>query len=479
MTTPLNAPDSKGELFALCDQLLDGELSVAGRAQLEALVLGDVAQRKLYVEYMQLYAALRQQSSRLSDAPLEDVLKEFPKSATVFRRPVRWLWRAAAAFILGTGISAGLWISQQKSVVATLVDAQGARWESSSQPTEAGSRLGAGRLRLAEGLAKLVFRNGVELTLEGPAELELVHPGLCRLHSGALVAHVPEPARGFTVETSSARLIDHGTDFGIRADKAGLASVHVIQGEVELRHNLGGEPMRLATKQAASVDTKQLLRMEGGGEELGRLGQGNPELAGREFTHEITTATGAGAAVYVSSPGTMIHFSENLLLVKNAHTTKYLRKALLRFDLAPVAGQPIESARLTLNFAPSGFGFASLNGDAHFAVYGVTDDAQDTWNPKEVSWETMPAYSPDAGQVDAGRAVKLGTFVLPRGVQQGAYFIEGDRLIECLNRDINHQVSLVVVCENPQLQTNGLVYGFAGNNHPTLPPPTLRLRTTH
>ncbi len=478
MTTPPKEPDSGGELLELCDRLLDGELSADGRARLETLVLGDPGQRKLYVEYMQLHATLRQQSARLSDVPLEAVLKEFPQSAPVFRRSLPRLWRVAAAFVLGAGISGGMWFAQQQAVVATLVEAHGTRWDSSSQPTEAGSKLRPGRLRLAEGLARIVFRNGVELTLEGPAELDLVNRGLCRLHSGALVAHVPEQARGFTVETASARLIDHGTDFGIRADAAGLASVQVINGEVELRHTLGGEPMRLATRQAAAVDTRQLTRIDGGGEEMGRLRQTSGDSIGREFTHEITTATGAGAAAYVSSPGTKIHFSENLLLVKNAKASVFLRKALLRFDLNPVAGKTIESARLTFNFDPTGFGFASLSVDSTFAVYGVTDETQDSWNPKELKWETMPAFSDDAGQVNTETAVKLGTFQILRGVQKGAYFIEGSGLADYLNRDGNHQATVVVVCESQQPQPNGIVYGFAGNNHPSLPPPTLRLRTT-
>ena len=97
--------------------------------------------------------------------------------------------------------------------IATLAEVKNARWESSSLPTEAGAKLGKGRLRLVDGIARIVFRRGAEVSLEGPAELELIDSNSCFLHSGALIAHVPELARGFSVGTTHARLIDHGTDF--------------------------------------------------------------------------------------------------------------------------------------------------------------------------------------------------------------------------------------------------------------------------
>jgi ferric-dicitrate binding protein FerR (iron transport regulator) len=472
-------PQLQSELLALCDTLLDGELSAEQHARLESLVLSDAALRRLYVEYLQEHASLRLRSGQLGEVPLEAIRQPFaPTLPPPWWRSPGWL-KAAAALLLATG--AALWLRTPEPVphVAILAEAKGTRWESSSQPTEPGSKIAPGRMRLAEGIAKLVFLSGAELTLEGPADLELIHPKLCRLHAGTLMAHVPPAGRGFTVKTAHAELIDHGTDFGIRAGEDGNASVRVLKGEVELRHQQGGNPLRLLDDETAAVSAQSLARLDSAGGELSlptsKAGSGGE----RAFTHEITTATGQGAAAYVFSPGSIAHFSQELLLVKNLHNSAaYKRKALLRFDLTQLPNQSIEAARLTLHFAPTGFGFTSLGGDTEFAVYGVTSDAQDPWDPQTVKWNTAPAYSPDAGGVDESYATKLATFKLPRGVVHGAFSVEDPRLTHFLKTDANRQASLVVVSETVQKNGQGVVYGFAGNQHPTLSPPTLRLKLT-
>src|SRR6185295_17502394 len=94
----------------------------------------------------------------------------------------RWvkvaLAMTACIAVLAAGWGMGRWQGETSissvSTVATLVDAKGARWDSGTLPTEVGAALSQGRLRLAAGLAVLEFRKGARLTLEGPADLELV-----------------------------------------------------------------------------------------------------------------------------------------------------------------------------------------------------------------------------------------------------------------------------------------------------------------
>src|SRR5687767_1348 len=101
----MNPPES--ELRELCDRLLDGDFTAEDRARLEALVLGDAALRRLYVELMHQHAALQQSASRLGDVPLAEVLKASPDEAPAkvihgrFGR--RWL-RLAAAIAMGFAI---------------------------------------------------------------------------------------------------------------------------------------------------------------------------------------------------------------------------------------------------------------------------------------------------------------------------------------------------------------------------------------
>lgn len=474
--SPDPAPTPADQLIALCDRLCDGRLTADERERLEALVLGDPALRRLYVEQLHLHAQLRQNSARFSDAPLQAVLRP----VTPAQRPAprwfrsRWAWNTAAAAVLVVLVG-GWWSTTAARVeVAVLQEARNARWANSTLPTEPGSVLTAGHLRLVEGLARVRFRDGAEVTLEGPGELELITRELCRLHSGSLVAHVPPAARGFTVLTADATLIDHGTDFGISTNSDGHASVHVMQGEVELRHRQGGSPLHLLTQQMAAIDPSGLHLVTALTSEPDNQ---TPAPAAPVFTHELTTATGHGAASYVTSPGTEKHFSDTLLLLKNAPTRTFLRKAIVRFDLSTLTlPEPVQAARLTLHFDATGFGFAALGGDACFAVYAVTDDLLDAWSPERLEWATMPAFDDDPGRVDGRKAVRVGDFTMPSGLLRAAMSIDGSALVERIRHDGNRLLTLIIVRENPLELAAGVVHGFAGNRHPTLPPPTLRLR---
>jgi len=461
------------EILSLCDRLLDGQLTAEEHARLESLVLTDPDACREYVEVLHLHAALRQSASRLGDAPLAEVLRSMPAAGKVIRPQFRAWWKIAAALVLGALVWSAFAFRAGERPIARLVEVKAARWENSSLPTQPGSALQRGRLHLAEGLARIVFRSGAEVSLEGPAELELLDGNACFLHSGALVAHVPEPARGFRVGTAHAEIIDHGTDFGISADAAGRAQVQVLEGDVELRHGRSGETLRLATRQSASVTAERLSPRGPEVDEPDRNAFARAES--RPATVTLTSATGAGDAAYVVSPNSPTHFSDTLLLLKNTATTSYRRKALLRFDLTALPPGGIAEAALTLNFEATGFGYASLLGPSTFAVYGVIDEAQDAWTADSLTWENAPAFSPEAGAVDPAHAVKLGTFAMPAGVASGSYAISGPALAGFLAADANRRATLVVVRESMERQSNSAVHGFAGNHHPTLAPPTLRL----
>jgi hypothetical protein len=247
-----------------------------------------------------------------------------------------------------------------------------------------------------------------------------------------------------------------------------------MKGEVELQHVTGGPSVRLITKQTAVVTPDQVLRNEETESEPNSLGK---QESASEFTHEFNTRSGRGAASYVVSPGTINHFSDTLILLKNSHEKSFLRKAILRFDLNSYPNlESIQQAQLTFQFEPTGYGYASLGGDAKMVVYAVTDDSQDNWSQKELTWKNAPAYAPNAGHVDETKAVKVGDFTMPQGVLRGAFSIESPELLEHLKQESNGLLTLIVVRENPLGNGSGVVHGFAGNRHPTLAPPTIRIR---
>ncbi len=93
-------------------------------------------------------------------------------------------------------------------------------------------------IQLAEGVVVIEFARGARVTLEGPADLEILSDNSGFLHEGKLTAVVPDSAIGFEVLTPDARVIDHGTEFAVRVDSTGVSETHVFQGEVELTGTL-------------------------------------------------------------------------------------------------------------------------------------------------------------------------------------------------------------------------------------------------
>jgi hypothetical protein len=158
--------------------------------------------------------------------------------------------------LLTTGL--GWWIgridrsdSTSTPSIAQIVHQSGARWVRQRQD---GTKIGAGLLQLEVGLARLKFANGVSVTLQGPAEFEIVSGDQARLHSGILTAHVPESAIGFRIETPALQVVDLGTSFGVSVSDDGLTNVSVFEGEVEVNprgeNNRRVPPQRIVEGQA-------------------------------------------------------------------------------------------------------------------------------------------------------------------------------------------------------------------------------------
>ncbi|MDP7274531.1 MAG: FecR domain-containing protein [Planctomycetaceae bacterium] len=114
-----------------------------------------------------------------------------------------------------------------------------------------GDRIAAATLDLRDGFVRLGFDSGVEVTLQGPAKLELMSPEHAKLTSGLLTATVPPGAEGFRVDTPNAQVVDLGTAFGIHLDNNGVSRVSVFDGEVDVA--LPGSGEKLLLKEGESV----------------------------------------------------------------------------------------------------------------------------------------------------------------------------------------------------------------------------------
>lgn len=260
------------ELSFLISQSMDGSIAREDIQRLENMLESSSQMRAYYREYLSIYCDLTSllggeqlntsEANSLEDdefwkamaeyekkAPMIEISQEKPKNEliqkVVYPRPGHN--KKLSKWQLGTVITAvaamllvGLFIrfAPQKSgyEVATLADSINTRWADTTRPMQKGTRLVTGNtnLLLREGFVELLFDNDTKVTLEAPAEFQILMEDQIKLHYGRLYAIVPRQAIGFTVNTPSARVIDLGTEFGVEADPYGDIYLHVVKGKTTL-----------------------------------------------------------------------------------------------------------------------------------------------------------------------------------------------------------------------------------------------------
>lgn len=444
------------------DRGLDGLLTEAEWEQLQRDVLAEPKFKELYAERAWLHGQLQAERQMLPPL-LEASAPENRIVETSFWRPVIWAMAAAivTAFLTAT-------LRTKPETVATLVEAADCRWAGSDLPTAEGSRLGIGTLALVEGMATLEFESGAHVTLEAPSTLEVLSKMHCRLIEGSVVADVPEPAHGFTIDAPEVKVVDLGTRFGVTASRFGNSHVIVFDGEVEVERGGSGEAKRLTTGNTMHIGHQP----PAANHEISR----NPEPSSdRDGWRMITTATGRGKDAYVrrgdSHGPTGGH---PLLMVKHTDLAAgNERRALVTFDLAEFVDRRIEDVEFTLDVEASGLGFSALVPDSLFEVYGLKDDA-DAWSEAEMRWADTPAFN-DAGLL-AGQRAKLGEFRIRRGHVPASVTVSSSALRKFVQRDGNSLVTLAIVRVTGENDKQGLVHAFASKEHPTAQPPTLHLK---
>ena len=115
---------------------------------------------------------------------------------------------------------------------AILEESADCRWAGNFQ-LQLGEQLASSEvLGLERGRAAFRLQNGAYLRFDAPARFQLLASDRARLVQGRLIARVPAPARGFTVETPTARVVDLGTEFGVAVAADGVTEVHVWRGKV-------------------------------------------------------------------------------------------------------------------------------------------------------------------------------------------------------------------------------------------------------
>jgi hypothetical protein len=229
------------------------------REALLARLRADAGFRRLFVEEVRLLGMLRAvQSSeprwlRLEDeagwsaregldveALAQKVLREWRRLR--LRRFVLWAGTAAAVLVV-TALLLHVRPGDPRPdlppepphegiKLATAIQIQGAQWEPGAGATPGeGSVVTSGRLRLRSGRLTLAFFSGASLTIEGPADLELLAADRVFCHHGKLRIRVPRGAEGFTVLAPGYEVVDLGTEFGLNLEPGGKSRVMVFEGQ--------------------------------------------------------------------------------------------------------------------------------------------------------------------------------------------------------------------------------------------------------
>ena len=200
----------KRDLDPRIARAIEGLLSPEERAAFQADVLRNEQLRADYVEQVWLHESLR--SMR---ADLKGHFQTPPVEVNGRRRFTALFWPLLAAASIALAVCAYLFPKAPVGLktVATLVQADNCKWAGSDLPTSVHSRLSAGTIVLAEGIATIAFESGAVVTLEAPTKFQIRDAMHCRLWEGAVTAEVPEPAHGFTIDAPDLKVVDLGTRF--------------------------------------------------------------------------------------------------------------------------------------------------------------------------------------------------------------------------------------------------------------------------
>ncbi|MEM7011678.1 MAG: FecR domain-containing protein [Verrucomicrobiota bacterium] len=215
---------------------LDDSLSAEEMAELADWIKADPANARQFARASMLHDRLQSEMKLAAETKLK-----------IIPFPTQWVaLAAAAAVMLLVGIQ--FWPSDDTDSFVTIARVDDAA-------LKVGERRGEGTIQLDSGMVRLLFDSGVEVTLQGPAEFELVEPDLMILSSGLLTANVPPGAEGFRVDTPTAQVTDLGTAFGIHLDEDGASHVSFFDGEVEVEEPRTGVTTMLTEGEEVVVTT--------------------------------------------------------------------------------------------------------------------------------------------------------------------------------------------------------------------------------
>lgn len=269
----MDKPTEYQELTELLSAVADELATDAQLQRLDEILAADPVARRYYRRFIHMQVELTVRSmgpaaEAVGGATGDAVVEEQHAAAPANEAPAYSLRRTvlryalAASLVLALGLTVAALLTessrQQEArrgdgvTLATLIETQDAVFDASDVPTEVGSQLPGGFIRLRGGMATIRFRCGATVTLEGPAEFGLNSDMRGFLRKGKLLANVPPQAHGFTIGAKGVSVIDMGTEFGMVVGDSG-SQVHVLKGRVNVMTD--GDARQLQVGNACEVSS--------------------------------------------------------------------------------------------------------------------------------------------------------------------------------------------------------------------------------
>jgi hypothetical protein len=390
-------------LWSLVEALVDGTATAAERDQLAARLRVEPETRLFYVAYLDLHAQLqwrtRGESVRPDDtgrpcsagqgaSPEARPDSHHPpqarqRSRRLFRSPYRAA--VAAAVALAAGLLAALVVHRQggeegegpvlpdapTGSIAVLINNHNTIWEADmALPTETGSALPPGRLKLRAGIAQVAFHSGGEVLLEGPTDFDVSAADRGFLYRGKLTAKVVAGAPAFRVGMPGVVVTELGGECGLLRDESGVTEIHVFEGRV------GADPSDRLGEPFAGMS---LIENSGARVDAARRTITPVPLNEEAFLHLRPEVRVIDAAVRGGQFAGRNFGTVSQLMVKNS-IPDYCWETYLRFELTGVKGQ-VSEARVRLVPIRVGQPF-----DNAAAVV-----ADNHWGETTLTWDNKPS----------------------------------------------------------------------------------------
>ena len=213
----------------LCDELINDDQF----AELDEMLSADAEARRWYHVYVGIHRDLDQRTAEQLQQLVER--RDDDSMADEYRKPGIAILLAIAASLLLMFVGYRMMPrSDTPQHYATITHAANVSWNPAGQAYSNGDTVSSGNLKIESGLLRLQYKQGVVLSLVGPADFQMLSSDHARLRRGQLAAYVPSGAEGFRVDTPSAGVVDLGTEFGMTVDREGETQLSVFDGQVEL-----------------------------------------------------------------------------------------------------------------------------------------------------------------------------------------------------------------------------------------------------